>query len=129
MVIVCTKTCLPGTNLCTKRCLPGTNLSTKTRLPRTKSREVCLLTWSEFGHRCLIWAEDRTSKRWTGQDFLGGSGGIEIISCFRFIIGQSEVHATSGANLGRPLFLVIGPSGVRALPLAAGINVGGHYFR
>ena len=23
----------------------------------------------------------------------------------------------------------IGPSGVRALPLAAGINVGGHYFR
>ena len=28
-----------------------------------------------------------------------------------------------------PLFLVIGPSGVRALPLAAGINEGGHYFR
>jgi hypothetical protein len=25
--------------------------------------------------------------------------------------------------------LVIGPSGVRALPLAAGINKGGHYFR
>ena len=25
--------------------------------------------------------------------------------------------------------LHIGPSGVRALPLAAGINVGGHYFR
>ena len=23
----------------------------------------------------------------------------------------------------------IGPSGVRALPLASGINVGGHYFR
>ena len=23
----------------------------------------------------------------------------------------------------------IGPSGVRALPLAAGINIGGHYFR
>ena len=23
---------------------------------------------------------------------------------------------------------LIGPSGVRALPLAAGINVGGHYF-
>ena len=47
LVIVCTKTCLPGTNLCTKRCLPGTNvstkwclpgtnLSTKTRLPGTK---------------------------------------------------------------------------------------------
>ena len=27
------------------------------------------------------------------------------------------------------LFLAIGPSGVRALPLAAGINNGGHYFR
>ena len=25
--------------------------------------------------------------------------------------------------------VIIGPSGVRALPLAAGINVGGHYFR
>jgi hypothetical protein len=24
---------------------------------------------------------------------------------------------------------IIGPSGVRALPLAAGINEGGHYFR
>ena len=24
---------------------------------------------------------------------------------------------------------LIGPSGLRALPLAAGINVGGHYFR
>ena len=31
------------------------------------------------------------------------------------------------SNWGRPLFLVIGPSGVRALTLAAGINVGGHY--
>ena len=37
--------------------------------------------------------------------------------------GLSVVRATSGANLGRPLFWVIGPSGVRALPLAAG-----HYF-
>ena len=25
--------------------------------------------------------------------------------------------------------MYFGPSGVRALPLAAGINVGGHYFR
>ena len=24
---------------------------------------------------------------------------------------------------------IVGPSGVRALPLAAGISVGGHYFR
>ena len=45
------------------------------------------------------------------------------------IFGLSEVRATSGANLGSPLLLVIGPSGVRALPLAAGINEGGHYFR
>jgi hypothetical protein len=28
----------------------------------------------------------------------------------------------------RQLFFRIGPSGVRALPLAAGINEGGHYF-
>ena len=42
--------------------------------------------------------------------------------------GPSDVLATSGAYLGRPLFLVIGPSGVRALPLAAGRNEGGHYF-
>ena len=27
------------------------------------------------------------------------------------------------------LIWIIGPSGVRALPSAAGINVGGHYFR
>jgi hypothetical protein len=26
------------------------------------------------------------------------------------------------------IFWIIGPSGVRALPLAAGINEGGHYF-
>jgi hypothetical protein len=35
-------------------------------------------------------------------------------------IGASEVRANSGATFG--------PSGVRALPLAAGINEGGHYF-
>jgi hypothetical protein len=29
----------------------------------------------------------------------------------------------------RTLYTGIGPSGVRALPLAAGINEGGHYFR
>jgi hypothetical protein len=28
-----------------------------------------------------------------------------------------------------PSLFDFGPSGVRALPLAAGINVGGHYFR
>ena len=31
--------------------------------------------------------------------------------------------------LDSSLFGDFGPSGVRALPLAAGINVGGHYFR
>ena len=34
-------------------------------------------------------------------------------------------HPTSGENLRMPE--IVGPSGVRALPLAAGINVGGHY--
>jgi hypothetical protein len=44
-------------------------------------------------------------------------------------IGPSGVRALSlaaGINVGGHYF---GPSGVRALPLAAGINVGGHYFR
>ena len=31
-------------------------------------------------------------------------------------------------NAGVSISMIIGPSGVRALPLAAGINVGGHYF-
>ena len=35
---------------------------------------------------------------------------------------QSYVQINANFNL-------IGPSGVRALPLAAGINEGGHYFR
>jgi hypothetical protein len=48
---------------------------------------------------------------------------------FDYFWKLDEVRATSGANLCRPLFLAIGPSGVRALPLAAGINKGGHYFR
>ena len=32
-----------------------------------------------------------------------------------------------GLDDGRRMQVIIGPSGVRALPLAAGINVGGHY--
>ena len=35
----------------------------------------------------------------------------------------------AGINEGGHYFRYFGPSGVRALPLAAGINVGGHYFR
>ena len=41
----------------------------------------------------------------------------------------SEMHALSFGIAYRTVFVIIGPSGVRALPLAAAINVGGHYFR
>jgi hypothetical protein len=40
-------------------------------------------------------------------------------------IGPSEVHATSGANLGWPLFLVFGPSDVR---LTSEANLGRPLF-
>ena len=45
-----------------------------------------------------------------------------------FHVGPSGVRAlplAAGTNEGGHYF---GPSGVRALPLAAGINEGGHYF-
>ena len=35
----------------------------------------------------------------------------------------------AGINEGGHYFRYFGPSGVRVLPLAAGINEGGHYFR
>ena len=35
----------------------------------------------------------------------------------------------AGINEGGHYFRYFGPSGVRALPLAAGRNEGGHYFR
>ena len=35
----------------------------------------------------------------------------------------------AGINEGGYYFRYFGPSGVHALPLSAGINVGGHYFR
>ena len=47
-------------------------------------------------------------------------------------LGPSRVHAlplAAGINIGGHYFRYFGPSGVRALPLAAGINVGGHYFK
>ena len=47
-------------------------------------------------------------------------------------IGPSGVRALPLAaeiNEGGHYFRYFGPSGVRALPLAAGINEGGHYFR
>jgi hypothetical protein len=34
----------------------------------------------------------------------------------------------AGINEGGHYFRYFGPSGVRALPLATGINVGSHYF-
>ena len=45
-------------------------------------------------------------------------------------IGLSGVRAlplAAGINVVAIVLGIIGPSGVRALPLAAGINVGGHY--
>ena len=47
-------------------------------------------------------------------------------------IGPSGVRAlplAAGINVGCHYFRYFDPSGVRALPLAAGINEGGHYFR
>ena len=47
-------------------------------------------------------------------------------------IGPSGVRAlplAAGINEGGHYFRYFGPSGVRALPLAAGRNEGGHYFR
>ena len=41
-----------------------------------------------------------------------------------FLAGNSNTCFTF---LGLPLKIDFGPSGVHALPLAAGINVGGHY--
>ena len=55
------------------------------------------------------------------------------VLCFpRANIGPSGVRALPlavGINEGGHYFRYFGPSGVRALPLAAGINEGGHYFR
>ena len=52
------------------------------------------------------------------------------ITCFGEVrIGPSEVRAlplAAGINVCGHYF---GPSGVHALPLAAGLNVGGHQFR
>ena len=42
-----------------------------------------------------------------------------------FLMSQCSFRIQTGKE---SLNIVIGPSGVRALPLAAGINEGGHYF-
>ena len=47
------------------------------------------------------------------------------------LIGPRGVRAlplAGGINVGGHYFRYFGPSGVRALPLAGGINKGGHYF-
>ena len=42
--------------------------------------------------------------------------------------GVRALPLAAGRNEGGHYFRYFGLSGVRALPLAAGINVGGHYF-
>jgi hypothetical protein len=49
-----------------------------------------------------------------------------------FFFGPSGVRAlplAAGISGGGHYFRYFGPSGVRALPLATGINKGGHYLR
>ena len=46
--------------------------------------------------------------------------------CFSYSYTSAQEHQIF-TILVSTLHKVIGPSGVRALPLAAGINVGGHY--
>ena len=46
---------------------------------------------------------------------------VLVFGCVQFV----SIWNTSRYKLG----IIIGPSGVRALPLAAGTNEGGHYFR
>ena len=43
--------------------------------------------------------------------------------------GERALPLAAGINKGGHYFRYFGPSGERALPLAAGINEGGHYFR
>jgi hypothetical protein len=55
-----------------------------------------------------------------------------VFPCYFLLIGPSGVHAlplAAGRNEGGHYFRYIGPSGVRALPLAAGRNEGGRYSK
>ena len=69
--------------------------------------------------------------------FLSLFGSLSMFVCLYACnsysrIGPSGVRAlplAAGRNEGGHYFRNFGPSGVRALPLAAGINEGGHYFR
>ena len=60
---------------------------------------------------------------------LGGVEGHRHTLLLYNYFGPSEVCTTSGAIQVSHYFRYFGPSGVRALPLAAGRNEGGHYFR
>ena len=54
-----------------------------------------------------------------------------IIGCTHATCISGTGGVTQSRDMAQPsqTLLIFGPSGVRALPLAAGINVGGHYFR
>jgi hypothetical protein len=65
-----------------------------------------------------------------GEVFEGDSTVCRKISTSVDGGGKRRVPRAQTTERGPPSALVeIGPSGVRALPLAAGINEGGHYFR
>ena len=54
-----------------------------------------------------------------------------MVKALIFSFGPSGVRVlplAAGINEGGHYFRYFGPSRVRALPLAAGINEGGHYF-
>ena len=52
-----------------------------------------------------------------------------LMSGIYMIVLNSLICCCKNKNKNQLNLAYIGPSGVRALPLAAGINVGGHYFR
>ena len=50
-------------------------------------------------------------------------------SCFGILLILMPSQICESLKAPVTIVTSIGPSGVRALPLAAGINEGGHYFR
>ena len=54
--------------------------------------------------------------------FLLCAMGCDNCSCFLLLLNIQKPQLSLIVNR------IIGPSGVRALPLAAGMNEGGHYF-
>ena len=70
-----------------------------------------------------IWEEAKYEKRQQGST---GEGQQRVYNknCVIFIYFYISIRIKDTILS----FMFIGPSGVRALPLAAGINEGGHYF-